>query len=150
MRFEESLTTNNVIGRIELNQERKALGKAAVSWSIYEREAVWKKINWACPLWKTKRGIYITSPYLKLHHFHEKFFSADHCHKKVENVICSPKVTLYSLTSVCIFSILFPRHFLMFLQGEFVQQSKASLVGDHLLYSHDLSVWSSGDVVGRN
>ena len=35
-------------------------------------------------------------------------------------------LTLYSLTSVCIFSILLPRHFPGFLQGEFVEQSRAS------------------------
>ena len=51
-----------------------------------------------------------------------------------------PLSTLYTLTSVCIFSILLSRHFLGFWQGEFVQQSRASLVGDHLLYSHDLNV----------
>ena len=50
------------------------------------------------------------------------------------------KLTLYSTTSMCIFSILLPRHFLGFLQGEFVQQSRDSFVGDHLLYSHDLNV----------
>ena len=63
---------------------------------------------------------------------------------------CKPSLSLYSLTSVWIFSILLPRHFLGFWQGEFVQQSKASLVGDHLLYSHDLNVWFRGDVVRRN
>ena len=63
---------------------------------------------------------------------------------------CKPSLTLYSLTSVWIFSILLPRHFQGFWQGEFVQQSKASLVGDHLLYSHDLNVWFRGDVVRRN
>ena len=53
-------------------------------------------------------------------------------------------LTLYSLTSVCIFSILLLRHFLVFWQGEFDQQSRGSLVGDPLLYSHDLSVWLMG------
>ena len=50
------------------------------------------------------------------------------------------KLTLYSSTSMCIFFILLPRHFLGFLQGEFVQQSRDYFVGDHLLYSHDLNV----------
>ena len=54
--------------------------------------------------------------------------------------------TLYTLTSACIFSILLFIHFLRCWQGEFVHQSKASkkasLVGDHFLYSHDLNVWS--------
>ena len=40
--------------------------------------------------------------------------------------------------SVCIFSTLFSIHFLGCWQGEFVQQSRASLVDDHFLYSHDL------------
>ena len=60
------------------------------------------------------------------------------------------RLILYSLRSVCIFSILLHRHFLGFWQGEFVQQSRASLVGDHLLYSHDLSVWFRRDVLRRN
>ena len=59
-------------------------------------------------------------------------------------------VNLYTLTSVGIFSILLFRHFLGFWQGEFVQQLRASLVGDHLLYSHDLNVWFRGDIVRRN
>ena len=60
-------------------------------------------------------------------------------------------LTLYSLTSVCIFSILLPRHFLRFWQGEFVQQSRASLLGAHLLYPHDLDVWFRVTlIVGRN
>ena len=65
-------------------------------------------------------------------------------------LFCNCILTLYSITSVCIFSILLPRHFLRLWQGEFVQQSRASLVGDHLLYSHDLDVWFRGDVVWRN
>ena len=36
-------------------------------------------------------------------------------------------LTLYTLTSVCIFSILFPIHFLRYWQGEFVKKSRASL-----------------------
>ena len=39
-------------------------------------------------------------------------------------------LTLYTQTSVCIFSILFSRHFLRCWQGEF---SIASFVGDHFL-----------------
>ena len=43
-------------------------------------------------------------------------------------------------------------------QGEIVQQSRAALVGDHLLYSHnfhflyscDLNVWFKDDIVRRN
>ena len=57
--------------------------------------------------------------------------------------------TLNTLTSVCIISILFSIHFLWCWQGEFVQWSRASLVGDHFLYSCDLNVSVSGDVVRR-
>ena len=35
-------------------------------------------------------------------------------------------------------------------QGEFVEQSRASLVGDYFLYSHDLNVWFWADMVRRN
>ena len=31
--------------------------------------------------------------------------------------------------------------------GEFVQQSRASLVGDHFLYTHGLTVWFNNDAV---
>ena len=53
-------------------------------------------------------------------------------------------------TSVCIFSILLFMHFLRCWQGEFVWQSRASLVGDHFLYSHDLNVCFRGDIVRRS
>ena len=59
-------------------------------------------------------------------------------------------LTLYTLTSVCIFSILFSIHFLRCWQREFVQQSRASPVGDHFLYSPGLNVWFRGDIVRRN
>ena len=53
-------------------------------------------------------------------------------------------LTLYTLISECIISILFPVlffiQFLRYRQGEFVYRSKAFLVGDHFLYSHDLNV----------
>ena len=50
-------------------------------------------------------------------------------------------ITLHSLTSVYIFSILSSICFLRCWQGEFVEQSIASLVGDHFLYSCDPNVW---------
>ena len=59
-------------------------------------------------------------------------------------------LTLYTLTSVCIFSILFSIHFQRGWQGEFVSQSRASLVGDHLVYPHDFYDWFRGDIVRRN
>ena len=50
-------------------------------------------------------------------------------------------LTLYTLSSLCIFSLrLFSIHFQRCPQGEFVQQSQASLVGDHFLHSHDFNV----------
>ena len=59
-------------------------------------------------------------------------------------------LTLYTLKSVCIFSIQLFIYFLRCWQGEFVYQSKASFVGDHFLYSHDLNMWFRGDIVRRN
>ena len=53
---------------------------------------------------------------------------------------------LYILTSVYIFSLHFPRCW----QGEFVKQSRASLVGEHFLYSHDPKVWFRNGSEGRN
>ena len=57
--------------------------------------------------------------------------------------------TFCTRTSVCIFSILFSIHFLRCWQGEFVEQSRAFLVGDLFLYSHDVNVWYRGDIVRR-
>ena len=58
--------------------------------------------------------------------------------------------TLYTLTSICIFSILFSIHFPRFWQGEFVKQSRASSVSDQFLYSHDLNGRFRSDIVRRN
>ena len=57
---------------------------------------------------------------------------------------------LCTLTSVFIFSLLSCRYFLMFWKGEFVPQSRASLVCDHFPYPHDCTLWFWGDIVGRN
>ena len=57
---------------------------------------------------------------------------------------------LYTLTSVCIFSILFSIHFLRCWQREFNHHPRASLAGDLFLYSHDLNDWFRGDIVRRN
>ena len=75
--------------------------------------------------------------------------------KRVSNVnlenVCLPlPLTLYTLKSVYIFSILFFIHFLRCWQGEFVYRSKASFVGDHFLYSHNLNMWFRGNIVRRN
>ena len=43
------------------------------------------------------------------------------------------------LASVCIFSMLFSTHFLWHWQGEFVEQSRASLNGDNFHYSRELN-----------
>ena len=56
---------------------------------------------------------------------------------------CPP---LFSSTSSVLFSI----HLLRCWQGEFVKQSRASLAGDHFLYSCDANVWFRGDIVRRN
>ena len=55
-------------------------------------------------------------------------------------------LTLYTLTSVCTFSILCSRHFLRCWQEEFVYQSRTSLVGDHF-FIRDHIVWFRGDIV---
>ena len=59
-------------------------------------------------------------------------------------------LTLNIITSVNIFSIIFTIHFLRHCWGEFVEQSRVSLVGDQFLYSCDLSVWFKGDTPWRN
>ena len=59
-------------------------------------------------------------------------------------------LTLYTLTSVRIFSIMFSLHLLRCWRGEFVYQSRASLVSDNFLYSRDLNVQLRGDFVRRN
>ena len=59
-------------------------------------------------------------------------------------------LTLYTLTSVCIFSILFSIHFLMYWQGEFVKQLRGSSVDYHFLYSHDLNACFRDDNERRN
>ena len=53
-------------------------------------------------------------------------------------------LTLYNLTSVCIFSILFSINFFSCWQGEFFWQSRGSSVYYHFLYSHNLNVWFRG------
>ena len=56
----------------------------------------------------------------------------------------------YTLSSECLFLILFSTHFPKCLQGEFDQQSGASSVDNHFLKSCNLNVWFSDDVVRRN
>ena len=57
-------------------------------------------------------------------------------------------LTLYTITSVYIFTILFSINFAN--KEKFVQQARASFVGDHFLYSCDCNVWLRGDIVRRN
>ena len=59
---------------------------------------------------------------------------------------------LNTLTSVWTFSILFSIHFLRCWQGEFVHQSRASLVCDYMsfIFVHELNVWFRGDIVRRS
>ena len=59
--------------------------------------------------------------------------------------------TLYTLISLCIFSMFFI-HFLRCWKGDFVYWSNASFVGNHFCHSHDFNGWIRGDnfIVGRN
>ena len=63
--------------------------------------------------------------------------------------VIGERVTLYTLTSVCIFFLLFSIYFLRKCHRELVQKSRASLVGDHFPYSHELPVWINSDTVGE-
>ena len=49
-------------------------------------------------------------------------------------------LTLYTLTSVCIFSILSSIRFIRYWQKEFVSQSRGSSVDHYFLYFHDPNV----------
>ena len=57
----------------------------------------------------------------------------------------NPLHTNISMHTLHTFSILFLR----FLKGEFVEQSRGSLVVDHYPYSHDLNVLFRADIAGR-
>ena len=59
-------------------------------------------------------------------------------------------LTLNTLSSVCIFSLLFSIHFLMCWQGEFVQQSRGSSFDYHFLHSHDLNALFRDAIERRN
>ena len=56
--------------------------------------------------------------------------------------------TLYTNISMHILLTVLPT-FPIELQGEFVYQSRASWVGDHFPYYHNLNVWSGGDTIGE-
>ena len=66
------------------------------------------------------------------------------------SIKCKLNPLIFNRDRVFIFSILFTVHLLGCCQGEFVYESRVSLVGDHFLYSHDINVWFSGDIVRRN
>ena len=72
--------------------------------------------------------------------------------RKVKLVTCLffVSLTLYNLTSVCIFSILFSIHFLRCWQGELVKTPRALLVADHFLHSRNLNNWLKGWIVKGN
>ena len=59
-------------------------------------------------------------------------------------------LTLCTLTSLCLFSILFSIHSLRSTEGEFVKPSRASLVVDQFVYSRDLNLLLQGGIVRRN
>ena len=68
-----------------------------------------------------------------------------HCVTQRQNSLSytSASLTLYSVRSICIFSILFFIHFQKHWQGEFVWQSKYSLVDAYFLNSHEFFAWFS-------
>ena len=77
------------------------------SWLLEDTEAWWKR-----------RAIIISlENHWKMYHKANNQFKAEWFF-----------LTLYTLTSVCIFSILFSIHFLRSWKGEFVQQSQASIL----------------------
>ena len=59
---------------------------------------------------------------------------------RCQSLLQAKGLTLYILKSVCIFSLLFSIYFLRKCRRELVQKSRASLVGDHFPYSHELPV----------
>lgn len=59
-------------------------------------------------------------------------------------------LAFYTPTSVCVFSLLWSLHFLWYWQGEFVEKSRASSIGDHFQYSYDLNGWFRSNTVPRN
>ena len=104
-------------------------------------------------LWKNLRNIWnvVYSVTFKSHKIHFQEYTVilkmSHCFLlKLSfpvSLIMNP-LTLYTLSSVCVFSILFSKHFLPSWQREFGKQSRAFLVGDHFLYFCDLNVCHSG------
>lgn len=71
-----------------------------------------------------------------------KLFSEDKCRCPFYPEISKP--FFHAVLSLAIYI-----YFLRSWQRELVQQSRASLVGDHFLCSHDLNVWFKGDNVRR-
>ena len=59
-------------------------------------------------------------------------------------------LTLYTPTLISKFSLLFSIHSKWYWQGEFVQQSRTSLGGDHFVCSYDRNVCFRGGIVRRN
>ena len=88
-------------------------------------------------------------------HSLETEISQHECHSEKKNTIIMDVciwlefwlLNSYTLTSVCIFSILFSLNFSRCRQGEFVKQSRAFSVGKHFLHDCDLKVWLWGDTV---
>ena len=58
--------------------------------------------------------------------------------------------TLYTLTSVFIFSILFIHTFPEVLTRRIFPTIRASVVGDHFIYSHDLYLYFRDDIIRRS
>ena len=93
---------------------------------------------------------YVISDYLSHNKYMMKRVHNQYLKVGGEDKVKINLLTLDILTSVNIFSIMFTIHFLRHCRGEFVEQSRVSLVGDQFLYSCDLSVWFNGDTPWRN
>ena len=83
---------------------------------------------------------YIISDYLSHNKYMMKRVHNQYLKVGGEDKVKINLLTLDIITSVNIFSIIFTIHFLRHCRGEFVEQSRVSLVGDQFLYSCDLSV----------
>ena len=82
-------------------------------------EIVWLKIN---------NFMIIASKQIQTQESRRPSWSTRWFHNRLQQGMISYFLTLYNQTSVCIFSILFSIHFLRHRQGEFLQQSRGSLV----------------------
>ena len=103
-------------------------------WTTYKRMSSWTKYF---PVWSShsvrKHILFSALVCLKKCYLIQGRFSVNH-----KIILRLVMWTLYTLTSVCIFSTQFFIHLLRCLQGEFVNQSNGFFPADHFLNSHDL------------